>query len=447
MKSKLASHGRLHKFLFLIQSALYLRHAIASIIPSNEKLQSEQTFVSNALTVGHQDSKLPSIFDRQLSPYYFYDDSNATFIYDLSEFSIQFEKCQLVQMFNDDLASENNAESPLGTMHFVVFRLCQSESCSQTSKGAKVCGDVYGLYTLDLKTYLEATVEYQKEEFEIMCNNCEEECTIIDESTNELSCTGCGKICYQYNNLETMGYIDAAEFVECQQVQNGQQQNENEEEVAPIYIGPRCSKSGTQIKIGLFSDENCLVPLNDMNITEVLGGAMLSYHLLANTYSTSDSYCLSCKEQQNDENNGDQNNYHQSDQWDVDNVNEMCENLYNGAAKCESETGLTNGFIQTARNDEAEDKQYENQVENEFMACTFIQSLIWNSYTQTGEINFYQQQDVIIRELTKKQTIYLSSLSAAMLLLVGIMYYYQRKIREISPRSTGKKGEEESAFI
>ena len=37
----------------------------------------------------------------------------------------------------------------------------------------------------------------QKEEFEIMCNNCEEECTVIDESTNELSCTGCGKICYQ----------------------------------------------------------------------------------------------------------------------------------------------------------------------------------------------------------------------------------------------------------
>lgn len=419
----------------MIQSALRLRYALASFSIFNTNRHSLQKDVLKTLNTGNTELLLHSSYERQLSSYYFYDDSNSTFIYDFSEFSIQFEKCQLVQMFNDDLAGDNDAQSPLGTMQFVVFRLCETDHCSQTSKGQKVCGNTYGTYILDVKTYLEATIQYQREEFEMMCDSCNEECTVIDQNTNELSCTGCGKLCWQFNNLEAMGYIDASEFVECQKLQNGeQQQNGN-----PMYIGPRCSKSGTQIKIGLFSDDNCLVPITDLNITQVLGGAVLSYHLLANTYSTSDNYCLSCKEKQN----GGQNKYHQNDLWDVDDVNEMCENLYNGAAKCESQTGLTNGFIQTSRNNQLE----ENQVENEFMACTFIQSLLWNSYTQTGEINFYDKQDVIVRAVTKNQILCLSGLFSTILLLLGIMHYYHKKIREALPRSTGTRGEDESAFI
>ena len=75
---------------------------------------------------------------------------------------------------------------------------------------------------------------------------------------------------------------------------------------------------------------------------------------------------------------------------DADDVNQMCENVYNWAAKCESPTGLESGFVQVNR----DENDYENQVENEFMACTFINSLIWDSYTESGEINWEAKQDV-----------------------------------------------------
>jgi hypothetical protein len=34
------------------------------------------------------------------------------------------------------------------------------------------------------------------------------------------------------------------------------------------------------------------------------------------------------------------------------------------------------------------------------MTCNFIESLLWNSYTETGEINLEAEQNVIIRTTT-----------------------------------------------
>lgn len=381
-------------------------------------------------------------FNQQSSQRWLEEYDNSTFAYDITDFSVRFEKCQLVQMFDDELASQayNQEDSPFAVMHFVVYRLCPTSTCTKSSKGES-CGSVYGTYTLDVKSYLESTIEYQRQEFEAMCNKCDEEC---DEEAGA-SCSGCGKLCWQYANLEASGYVDAANYIQCQQLNIDK--GEDDEEAVIVYAGPRCSKSGTQIRIGLFADANCLVPIENLNITTVLG-ATLSYHLLANTYSTTDNYCLSCAE------NVDEEGDNMNDKYDADNVNEMCEKLYNGAAKCESDTGLTNGFIQTARDRYDEEYNRENnnkynynqvnQVENEFMACTFIQSLIWDSYNQQGEINYLAQQDVIVREVTKNQRLYLSLVSATFVTLLALMYYLQRKIREAT--ISGAKGED-SVFI
>lgn len=102
---------------------------------------------------------------------------------------------------------------------------------------------------------------------------------------------------------------------------------------------------------------------------------------MRHTYSSEDQVCLSCHEDADDEDEADN---------DADDVNEMCENVYQWAAKCESKTGLEGGFVQVNRDED----DYENQVENEFMACTFIDSLIWDSYTESGEINWEDTQDV-----------------------------------------------------
>ena len=343
------------------------------------------------------------------------DDGTAVadyFEYDLSQFSLRFEQCQYIKMYDDELAEDNNYDSPLATRHFVVFRLCPSDSCD-------TC-EVYGTYTLGVQDYLQFTSEYQKQDLEAMCESCDESC---DGDVD--NCSGCGKTCYLFENLEDSGYIDASQYVECQvfEVQNNDDANaaagDDGANNNALYIGPRCD-SGSSIVIGLFSDENCAVPLDDMDVEEVLG-AKLSYHLLQHTSSNNSPVCLSCAEGVYAEDDD-------KDAADEDNVNEMCEELYNSAAKCETETGITNGFIQSNR----DEQDYENQVENEFMACTFIQSLIWKSYTEEGEINFQAQQDVIVRQVTHTQKVSFGLLSAFFAVLLGLLLYYHLKIAQFS---------------
>jgi hypothetical protein len=350
---------------------------------------------------------------------YDYSNYNPDFAYDLSSYSLRFEKCQDVKMYDDDLATDENSYSPLAVRHFVVFRLCPSDACS----GA--CDTQYGHYVVDLDTYLAATVDYQQQDFENMCENCQEHCDDADKN-----CSGCGQLCYQFNNLEILGYIDAAQFIECQTVQQQQVNTQNgrdDGEAATddgggrLYIGPRCSAG--IIVIGLFSDESCMESVSNVDVEEILG-AQLSYHLLAHTSYSDGDVCLSCME-----NNNGSANANQNDAQDADDVNEMCEDLYSASAKCESKTGIRHGFIQTA----LDENQYETQVAGEFMSCNFIDQLVWNSYTETGEINAKVSREIVQRILTHKQSVVLIFLSLTISGTLGLITYYQRRINRIEP--------------
>lgn len=329
--------------------------------------------------------------------------SYETFEYnDLSLFSLRFEKCQFVKMYDDDLAQDEDNDSPLALKHFVVFRLCNDcETCEK-----------YGKYTLEVADYLAYTVESQKRQLDEQCQNCNQQGCDQDDD----GCQVCDDICAYYENMQDSGYVDASEYIECQQFAE-----EGDDDGNVYYVGPRCN-SGNSIKVGVFSDENCWDPVDDVDIEELLG-AKLSYHLLQHTYnentnkSKQQTSCLSCLE----------NNENDDDRQDLDDVNEMCENVYTSSAKCESETGLEYGFVQMNR----DDQDYENQVENEFMACTFINSLIWNSYTETGEINIDAPQDVIVRGVTHKQTTFLGVLVCITVALCGLWYHFERKISQI----------------
>ena len=183
-----------------------------------------------------------------------------------------------------------------------------------------------------------------------------------------------------------------------------------------------CASYEQKINIGLFTDENCWDPYTDLDVEDVVG-AKLSYHLISHASTDEGSVCLSCMEQEEDNN--------EQDQADYDDVNEMCEDLYYAAAKCESKTGLEGGFIQTNR----EDQDYENQVENEFMVCTFINSLLWNSYTETGEIDSYSVQDAVIRKTTPLQAVSLTLLSLSVVGLVAVVVYMHRRIDTQFPKT------------
>ena len=119
----------------------------------------------------------------------------------------------------------------------------------------------------------------------------------------------------------------------------------------------------------------------------------------------------------------------ENDNQDADDVNQMCEEVYNSAAKCESKYGL-DGFIQTMR----EDGEYENQVENEFMVCNFIESLIWGSYTETGDINLDGEDEVIIRDITGLQKVAVSLLTLSLIGLFTAAYFTQKRIETSFPK-------------
>mmetsp|Transcript_276 Transcript_276/g.457 ORF Transcript_276/g.457 Transcript_276/m.457 type:complete len:393 (-) Transcript_276:13-1191(-) len=336
------------------------------------------------------------------------DGSNAYFEYDLNDFSLRFDRCQYVKMYNDEMAGDEDTGSPLATRHFVVFRLCPSDECSS-------CNDVYGQYIMEVDEYLQATVQEQANQLEYTCGNCQEECN--DDGSG---CSGCGKLCYKYNNLEANGYVDAADYLECQQLQmnNDDDGNQNgNDDDNQLYIGPRCSNNGDRIMIGLFSDEYCLSPYTNVTAEEMLG-YNISYHLLSHTYNADGNNCLSCAEtgDENDDNNG-------NDQQDADDVNEMCERVYEGAGKCESIHGI-DGFVQANR----EDQDYENQVENEFMVCEFIKSLLSNSYTETGDINLKGESTIMFQDVTQLQKTAFWMLSASIVGLLVVAFFIQRQI-------------------
>jgi hypothetical protein len=96
---------------------------------------------------------------------------------DISTYGVKFQKCQFIKAYSDDLAENKDSDTILGMKRFVIFRLCPDNSCSS-------CNSNYGEYMVDLETYLEATVEYQKKNQEEMCKACEE-CAVEEENTED----------------------------------------------------------------------------------------------------------------------------------------------------------------------------------------------------------------------------------------------------------------------
>jgi hypothetical protein len=96
----------------------------------------------------------------------------------------------------------------------------------------------------------------------------------------------------------------------------------------------------------------------------------LSNLLLKSTYTNT---CISCKEpvEQNENAEGDANE-------DADEVIEMCEQLYEDAAKCENAHGFANSY--------GTYEGYENQLAQENVVCEYMNSLKAGTYDESGEI-------------------------------------------------------------
>eukprot|EP00934_Nitzschia_sp_Nitz4_P003265 Nitzschia sp. Nitz4//scaffold397_size11424//2285//3793//NITZ4_009039-RA/size11424-snap-gene-0.11-mRNA-1//-1//CDS//3329550278//3255//frame0 len=293
---------------------------------------------------------------------------------DISTYSLKFQRCQFVKSYDDELAENEESVTVLSTKRFVVFRLCPSSSCSSCNSG-------YGEYIVDLETYLQTTVEYQQELQEEMCNACQEcgnwggdEEGAQDEGErirrkleqSNVDCDTCYNDCLKMENLEENGYVEATDFIECQRLYD----NEDDDQAA-LYGGAMCDSNGYKINIGVFTDEDCTIQDATKDVNDYLENdgvqLQLSHALLKTTYSSS---CISCTQPQDANEDGDED----GDEQEAATL-ELCENLYEASAKCESSHSFAASYYQSA-----------NQAASEDAVCDFISSVLSGTYDETGDI-------------------------------------------------------------
>jgi hypothetical protein len=163
-------------------------------------------------------------------------------------------------------------------------------------------------------------------------------------------------VCNDNNNNNGNNNYDLTEYFECQQVGgNG------------YYLGPHCEADKTTISIGVYADEECSIYVGD----EVSFYSVMGYEYDSSELEVYyDSSCTSCRESDKAYQNAD------DDGGDGDDINELCENLYQGAGKC-------NRYMY-----DAEDGSYQgyNQEANEEEVCGFIKNVVTGQYDEYGYI-------------------------------------------------------------
>jgi len=302
------------------------------------------------------------------------DEAEDDFDVDLSPYSLKFMKCQFVRSFDDELAEDADSDSVLAVKRFVIFRMCPDSSCSSCNYG-------YGEYLVEMEDYLDAMVQYRQEEQEEYCQNCDEMCEEEegDDAAGEGNgdrrrlgdCDTCQETCEKIENMEENGYIDATDFVNCQEIYQG------DDDGSSLYAGAMCASNGSKIKIGVFSDEECNT-LTDKDIEDYLADddgnqAHLSHALLKTTYDTEN--CIDCLvEDEEDEEQGDDANAEEKEAE----TKEVCDQLYEASAKCEAVHGF-DGISDYYQ-------YYSVQASNEEIVCDYIQSLKSGTYDSSGEI-------------------------------------------------------------
>jgi len=219
--------------------------------------------------------------------------------------------------------------------------MCPTDTCS--GEQGTGCDSGYGDYVLDMSTYTEAYLEAKQEAQENACDQAKDNCACDgDDNDDEEACenqcysdAGMSYCVRDEDELEVRDYMECAQY-EIPEADDdnrrrrledgdGEEEQEEEEEVL-YYIGPYCANQGGSIHLGFFTDDTCSEYADDnagASTFATLSGSSLPY----SKKSLVSKECLSCMA--NKEDNDD-------DAEQADEASEVCEQLYQGAGKCES---------------------------------------------------------------------------------------------------------------
>lgn len=256
--------------------------------------------------------------------------------FDLSQYALKYIGCQNIKSFSDSLASDASSKSVLALSKFVMFRFCDSNLCSSYNKYG--CSQNFGEYMIDMESYLVTMADYHYSRYQDYCTtciSCMASATLDDTNSTDdyISSQNGTNGTTASETLSTCEYYSACENYKsaCSEYGKSNTQYENfftctEFKVGNnvAYLGPHCGKNGKTIRIGIFSDADCLDYIGDVLDLEQYTGMAFDKNGLA-FYDGGD--CISCV-------NKDVYELYPDDDAAGQGVYDLCTVLYDAAGKC-----------------------------------------------------------------------------------------------------------------
>jgi len=242
----------------------------------------------------------------------------------IADYSLQFASCHTVTQFN---VQENGDNEQGGSTQqtLVKFKLCPSNKCGYGCKGAE--------YVTDMYEFVNQYTEWQMNDKEYKCEQIRENCACaddVDEDTCEYACyeaEGMADACVEAEKDDDKYEFELQEFLECSETEAVDSYGN------PYYVGPKCSKNGQRINLGVFTDEFCTQAYDD--------GVFAKQYGITLPYSSENivsEYCLDCTSA--DANN---NGYYNNPE-----LTEICEDSYQKSVKCESRIAKSIAYPDTS---------------------------------------------------------------------------------------------------
>lgn len=336
-------------------------------------------------------------------------------------YSIKFQGCHHISQWNAEANGEEDVR--IATKRLIRFRLCPSNDCTTVNAGG--CNSGYGEYIIDMNTYLDSYFEAVEIYNQAKCSYIEGAvCTACnqnrrlegDNQNRRLDEEKCMWDCYVENGVETIcadknPYAadgeeeeEAFELQEVMECAQWKPQNENYQaaqdangDEIQYFMGPYCAEGGGAIYLGIFTDESCSAFADEYGGKELyktVEGKDLPY----GETNIVDMECISCKEPQEYNANGD-------DADDEDQVSEMCEQIYQQAGKCE--TNLASGTVTTPNTN----------------ACTYMEGI--KIVRKNGVVQSSSKAN-------KTASIFIGIFVVAFVLLAAYVYYLKTKLDRAS---------------
>lgn len=211
----------------------------------------------------------------------------------LLSYSLKYQGCASLSSYSDEKAYSDES-SVMSTKQFVNFRLCPSNSCSNSTKNG--CGYGYGEYLIPMSEYLTSFIGYKQETFQQYCNYCKQ-CMYFENYFYGNRNLEDQHACKYYDACEDYSDVcsddddnneESSTFSDCSYVGSGYNDNGG----GYFYAGPYCDSDQSTIKIGLYSDQYCTKYLYDSSdISDYTGDDMDETSL--SDLSRGD--CISCR--------------------------------------------------------------------------------------------------------------------------------------------------------